>query len=65
MHDENCRNALRTHKGNLSFETVRKAARLCRATLETAALTLGEATPDSKTLIMCERIFEALLTNFT
>jgi hypothetical protein len=65
MDNENCRNALRTHKGNLSFETVKGASRLCRAALETAALTLGEATPDSETLIMCERIFETLLADIT
>jgi hypothetical protein len=44
---------------------VKGATRLCRAALETAALTLGEATPDSETLIMCERIFEALLADIT
>jgi hypothetical protein len=42
---------------------VEEAARLSRATLETAALTLGEATPDSKTLIMSECVFKALLAN--
>jgi hypothetical protein len=42
---------------------VKVAARLCRAALEAAALTLGEATPDSETLIMCERILEALLAH--
>jgi hypothetical protein len=63
MDNENCRNALRTHKGNLSFETVKVTARLCRAALEATALTLGEATPDSETLIMCERVFEALLAD--
>jgi hypothetical protein len=42
---------------------VKAAARLCRATLEAAAFTLGEATPYSESLIMCERVFEALLTN--
>jgi hypothetical protein len=63
MDNENCRNALRTHKGNLSFETEKEAARLSRAALETAALTLGETTPDSKALVMRERVFEALLAD--
>jgi hypothetical protein len=41
------------------------AGLLRAAALKATALTLGEATPDSKTLIMCERVFKALLADIT
>jgi hypothetical protein len=45
--------------------SVKAALRLSRAALQATALTLGEATPDAETLIVSERVFEALLANFT
>jgi hypothetical protein len=36
---------------------------LCRATFEAAALTLGEATPDTKSLIMREGIIQTFTAN--
>jgi hypothetical protein len=44
---------------------VKVEVRLSRSALEAATLTLGEATPDSKTLVMRERIFEAFLADIT
>ena len=39
------------------------AGLLRAAALKTTALTLGEATPDTETLIMGQGIFQALATN--
>jgi hypothetical protein len=40
-----------------------RGLRLRRATLETAALTFREATPNSKALIVSEGVFETLLAH--
>jgi hypothetical protein len=37
---------------------------LRRATLQATALTLRETAPDTKTLIVSERVFKTLLANF-
>jgi hypothetical protein len=55
-------------RGVLMSRAFRQAKRLLPlrwATLEAATLTLGEASPDSKTLIMGERVFETLLADLT
>jgi hypothetical protein len=36
---------------------------LCRATLKATTLALREATPDTETLIVSERVFKALLAD--
>jgi hypothetical protein len=46
-----------------AFRQAKRLLPLRWATLEAAALTLGEASPDSKALIMSERVFEALLAD--
>jgi hypothetical protein len=63
VHYKECGDAWITHGVIIARTHLRSEYALCRSALEAAALTLRETTPDTKALIMGERVFKAFLAN--